>query len=93
MAENNDSPQKPDYDFAAGFMILILAYIASVSNLAIAFVMKDSIHIFFATVCFFWFLLAPVYFTKQTDPEQWTLSQWGNSIWSSMVWRAQRGRS
>lgn len=85
----NEYSKKQDRDFAIGLYIIIIAWVASVWNLAVAFVWMDVGAMLFAVICFFWFLFAPIYFSKQLDVCQWTFSKWGNSIWSTMVWRKE----
>jgi hypothetical protein len=77
-----------DYDFAFGFILIIVAFACLIFNtITWLFVAKDPALIIMAASSLGWFLFAPVYISKVTDPWQWTLSKWGTSIWSALLWR------
>jgi len=77
-----------DYDFAFGFFLVCLAFVATIYNAYILiFVSREPITIIFTIVTAVWFLFAPVYIFKAIDMGQWTFSMCGNSVWSALRWR------
>lgn len=79
---------QPDYDFAFGFMLVLVAMVSTVFNaFAYLFVVKDSLLIVGFVASLVWFLFTPFYISKAFDLSQWTFSKWGNSIWSAIMLR------
>jgi hypothetical protein len=81
---------KPDYDFAIGFGLVLLAGFNWLVSVYFGFTTLNPWNLWGAVTSLIWFLFAPVYISKAIDISQWTLSMWGNSIWSAVLWRVSR---
>jgi membrane protein YdbS with pleckstrin-like domain len=91
-ASNNEGDddmnhEQPDYDFAIGFLLVLIAGINWLVNVYFGFTTLNPWCLWGAVASLVWFLFAPVYITRAIDLSQWTFSMWGNSIWSATMWR------
>ena len=78
---------REDYDFTAGFLLVILAGINWLISIIFGFMSLNPIFLFNAVVSLIWFLFAPVYISQASDIRMWTHSEWGHSIWGAVLWR------